>query len=110
MPLAIATKLVQRLGQSTQLTSHLCSLARGMLLASHSRVGRIDAQSTVDVVLNESLLALGKCVKRLPLSANFAPKPRRQYKIVMEYSLGRISFILDWDGWLHCPRPGQLAK
>lgn len=104
MPLAIATELVQGLSEPAQFASHLCTLARCVLLTSHSRVCRVDALSTVHLELNESLLVLGKCVERFPLPANFAPVPSRQCQFVMEHSLGRYSFILGWDDWLRCPR------
>lgn len=72
MPLAIATELTQGLDESAQLTSHLRALARRVLFACHSRVCCIDGMSTVYLELNEPLLVLGKCIKRLPLSANLA--------------------------------------
>lgn len=95
MPLAIATELVQGLGKPAQFTGHLCTLTRGVFLAGHARVCRVDTLSTVYLELNEPLLVLGKCVERFPLPPNFAPIPSRQCKFVMEHSLGRNSFILD---------------
>jgi hypothetical protein len=82
-----------------------------VLLASHSRVCRINALATVYLELNEPLLVLGKCVERLPFSTNFASIPSKcQSQFVMDISLGKNPFILDWDGRLSCPGRCQLVK
>lgn len=98
IPLAGAAELIQRLDKSTELASHFRALARGVLSASHARVGCVDARAAGEVTLDEPLLVLGELVDGLPFSAYFASESMgsvRHRDITARGVLGRTL-----SGWL----------